>query len=146
MYIVTVATEDDRSGCLVGFCSQASMSPTRFVVFVAKVNHTYKLLTRTEWLVLHFLSAQNHNLAALFGEQTDDSTDKFAVCHWFAGPRGIPVLSDCRGWVFGQILDRFDAGDHVAHLLDPLVAEAHHSALPQLSYQDVKELHPGHPL
>lgn len=38
MYVVTATAGDERAGCLVGFASQCSIRPVRFVVWLSKVN------------------------------------------------------------------------------------------------------------
>lgn len=143
MFIVTVAADGHRAGCLVGFASQASIDPQRLLVMVSKTNHTYKVVQHASVLVVHFLSAANRDLATLFGETSGDDQDKFNLCAWQPGPEGTPVLNDVRGWVAGRIVGRLDCGDHVAHLLETI--EAHHtnSGSP-LTFQAVSDMDPGH--
>jgi len=143
MFIVTVAAGSERSGCLVGFVTQASIRPPRLMVMLSKANHTYRVAQRAACLGVHFLHAENQALATLFGEQTGDNVDKFSSCDWSAGPGQVPLLAGTRGWVIGTILARHDAGDHVAHLVD--VAQASTSVPgPQLAFQTVTEMRPGH--
>ncbi len=143
VFIVT-ATATERSGCLVGFASQASIEPPRFIVALSKVNHTYRVATAVDALAVHFLSKANRDLARLFGEETTDRTDKFARCKWEDGPLGTTVLPEARGWVVGSVLNRLDAGDHVIHLLD---VEATYLGAPgsPLGFRAVRDLDPGHP-
>jgi flavin reductase (DIM6/NTAB) family NADH-FMN oxidoreductase RutF len=54
------------------------------------------------------------------------------------------VLEDCWGWIAGRILDRLDAGDHVAFLLDPVDGARHRPAERNLGFQGVKDMAPGH--
>jgi flavin reductase (DIM6/NTAB) family NADH-FMN oxidoreductase RutF len=144
MLIVTAATDSERAGCLIGFSTQASMHPPRFLVLISKKNHTMGVAARAPTLVVHFLREDNDDLAALFGEETGDEVDKFARCRWHPGPGGVPVLSGVAGWIAGPVLGRFDMGDHVGHLID--LGEAHVGALgPQLGSQEVRDLDPGHP-
>jgi flavin reductase (DIM6/NTAB) family NADH-FMN oxidoreductase RutF len=144
MFVVTVAADGERSGCLVGFATQASMSPPRMLVLLSKLNHTLEVASHSEVLVVHFLDEQNRPLASIFGEETGDEVDKFAQCSWDEGPAGTPILTDAAGWMAGRVLARFDAGDHVAHLLDVVDARARRTGRP-LSFQDVRDLEPGHP-
>jgi flavin reductase (DIM6/NTAB) family NADH-FMN oxidoreductase RutF len=146
MFIVTTAAAGQRAGCLVGFLTQASMNPPRLLVLISKVNFTFRVAKQADVLVVHFLSADDMDLARLFGERTGDEVDKFQLCEWEEGPSGVPVLRDVKGWVAGRVRQRFDCGDHVAHLIDPTDAESrpgggHH----QLSFQQVRDLNPGHP-
>ncbi len=43
MFLVTVSAGRDRSGCLVGFVTQCSISPPRLMVCLSKKNHTFQV-------------------------------------------------------------------------------------------------------
>jgi len=121
--IVTVAEGEERAGCLVGFGTACSVDPRRFMVCLSKANRTFELATRSEAMAVHPVPAQAHDLAELFGGETGDEIDKFARTGWREGPLGVPVLDRCASWFAGRTLASFDAGDHVAFLLEPVVAE-----------------------
>ena len=144
MFIVTATAGEERSGCLVGFASQASIDPPRLIVLISKVNHTYDVAERAGALAVHFVSEANRHLASLFGEETGDQVDKFRQCRWEDGPLGTTVLPETRGWIVGRVVDRVDAGDHVIHLLDVDSAHLGLEGSP-LTFQEVRHLHPGHP-
>jgi flavin reductase (DIM6/NTAB) family NADH-FMN oxidoreductase RutF len=144
MFIVTAAVNETRAGCLVGFVTQASIEPARLIVMLSKANKTFEVARESRSLAVHFLSQNNARLAALFGEQTGDEVDKFASCDWRVGRDGVPLLTGSRGWVIGEIIDRIDVGDHVAHLLALESAEID-TAGSQLSNQAVRGFDPGHP-
>jgi flavin reductase (DIM6/NTAB) family NADH-FMN oxidoreductase RutF len=140
-----VAASGEHDGCLIGFATQCSIHPPRYIACISKVNRTFEAVQAADAIVVHFLGAANRDLAALFGGVTGDEVDKFERCSWREGPFGIPVLDDVPGWFAGRILERFDAGDHVALLLDPVEAEDRGGAV-DLGFQDVKGIHPGHPV
>ena len=56
----------------------------------------------------------------------------------------MPVISGVWGWIAGRVLERIDAGDHVAHLLDPIDAGVGDDSEP-LTLRQVSDLDPGHP-
>lgn len=147
MFVVTTATALERSGCLVGFLTQASIDPPRLVVMLSKTNRTSEVAATAEHLVVHFLHTGNRGLSGLFGEQTGDEVDKFERCTW-ERVEGLdpPVIQGTRGWVAGRILLRMDAGDHIAHLIDLLDARVDSpDNTAQLGFQSVRNLEPGHP-
>jgi flavin reductase (DIM6/NTAB) family NADH-FMN oxidoreductase RutF len=144
MLIVTAVAGGERSGCLVGFAAQCSIDPQRLMVWISRANHTAGIASRSQALGVHFPSRAQGDLAALFGAETGDHTDKFRRCRWHDGPLGVPLLDDCQRWVVGTILRRDDTGDHVGHLLEP-VASGSGPWEGQLGYQAVRDLHPGHP-
>jgi flavin reductase (DIM6/NTAB) family NADH-FMN oxidoreductase RutF len=145
MAIVTCAAGDERAGCLVGFTTQCSIHPLRWLVCISKANHTFGVACRAEVLVVHFPGPAQLDVAALFGEETGDEVDKFARCDWRPGPGDAPVLADVPRWLAGRVLDRIDLGDHVGFVLEPVDA-ACDLAEPQLGFQSVKDLQPGHPV
>jgi len=143
MMIVTVAHHGERSGCLVGFGSQASIHPGRFGVWVSKANHTHRLAMQADVLAVHFPSPGDRPLAELFGTTTGDRVDKFARCRWHDGPEGVPVLDDLTRWFAGRVVDRVDTGDHTLVVLAPIEAAAGPWSS-QLGLQQVLDLEAGH--
>ena len=146
VYVVTTAVGEKRAGCLVGFAGQCSLEPPRFVVWLSKANHTYLLAREAEVLVVHMLP-RRHDLAEHFGALCGAEVDKFAGVPWSEGPHGTPVLTDAVAWFAGHVHSRVDGGDHVAFLLDPLVAHAPHTTdRPRpLSLHDTLDITAGHP-
>jgi flavin reductase (DIM6/NTAB) family NADH-FMN oxidoreductase RutF len=145
MFIVTALGRDgERAGCLVGFATQCSIDPPRFLACISKENRTFDVVRTADTVVVHFLGRGQRALAELFGGQTGDEVDKFELCEWAPGPEGVPVLVDVPGWFAGHVLDRRDLGDHEGLWLEPIAAEDRGGAL-DLGFQDVKGIDPGHP-
>jgi flavin reductase (DIM6/NTAB) family NADH-FMN oxidoreductase RutF len=143
MLIVTASAEGENAGCLVGFATQCSIDPPRFLVCLSDKNHTLPVAQRGDALLVHFVQADEKDLAELFGSQTGDDVDKFAQCAWREGPGGAPVLEACGNWFAGRVLERLPAGDHVAFLIDPLEAHADRSEEPFVFHR-AKAIAPGH--
>jgi flavin reductase (DIM6/NTAB) family NADH-FMN oxidoreductase RutF len=144
MYVVTTAAGDERSGCLVGFATQASIGPERFLVAISEKNHTFRVARSATRLVVHLLSKEHREVAELFGEQTGDEVDKFSRCDWQPGPDGVPVLSAAAAWFSGPIVDRHSFGDHVGFLIAPDIGEVRDPAARILTDSDVKDMAAGH--
>ena len=145
MFVVTTAANGERAGCLVGFAAQCSIDPARFLVCISNKNHTYRVVAHATTVAVHFLGESDRELAELFGSETSDEVDKFTRCRWSEGPDQIPLLDECsRGWVVGRILERFDLGDHVGLVLEPTNAALGKEETPQLGFQAVQHLEPGH--
>ena len=144
MFIVTtVAGDGERSGCLVGFATQISIAPPRFLVGLSGKNHTYRVAQRAEHLAVHFVPADGEGIAELFGSETGDEVDKFARCAWHEGPAGLPILDDLPNWFAGRIRERIPAGDHDALILDPIAAERE-AEEQELTFHRAKRIEPGH--
>jgi flavin reductase (DIM6/NTAB) family NADH-FMN oxidoreductase RutF len=146
MFIVTaVAPDGERAGCLIGFATQCSIQPPRFLACISMENSTFDVVTEANLVVVHFLGRAQMPLAVLFGGQTGDEVDKFELCEWQPGPGGVPVLSGVPGWFAGRVLGRYDLGDHLGLWLEPVEAGDNGGPL-DLGYQAVKGLDPGHPV
>ena len=55
MVIVTTHVGDEIDGCLVGFSTQCSIDPLRYMVCLSITNRTYELALRAPTLVVHML-------------------------------------------------------------------------------------------
>lgn len=143
MFVVTTAAGDERAGCLVGFATQASIDPARFLVGLSDKNHTYRVAREAERLTVHLLRRQDTALAGLFGEHTGDREDKFARCAWHHGPGGVPILDAAAAWFSGPILQREPFGDHVGFLIEPDSGECP-DLTEVITFRDVQQLDPGH--
>ncbi|HEX6389137.1 MAG TPA: flavin reductase family protein [Solirubrobacteraceae bacterium] len=143
MYIVTVAAGGERAGCLVGFTTQCSIDPPRFLVCLSDKNRTFRVAQDAELLVVHLVPDSEEELARLFGAQTGDDVDKFARCEWSPGPGGAPVLAACRNWFAGRVLERWPAGDHWAYLLEPVEARSDPGEEP-FAFHRARRMEPGH--
>jgi flavin reductase (DIM6/NTAB) family NADH-FMN oxidoreductase RutF len=144
MYVVTTAADEERAGCLVGFTSQVSIGPPRFLVGLSERNHTFRVAQRATHLAVHLLPRRHSELARLFGSETGDRTDKFARCAWREGPHGLPILDDAAGWFVGEVLSRDALGDHVGFLLKPVEGDAPQKFDQLVTFADVQDLEPGH--
>lgn len=144
MFVVTTAADGHPAGCLVGFATQTSIDPPRFLVGVSKRNHTFAVAAQSDHLAIHVLARRDVALARLFGSQTGDDIDKFARCSWHPGPAGMPILDDAPGWFVGKILRRIDLGDHLGHFMEPVAGHAPEGDVDLLSFSDVKDFEPGH--
>jgi flavin reductase (DIM6/NTAB) family NADH-FMN oxidoreductase RutF len=142
MLIVTTV-ERDLAGCLVGFHTQCSIMPPRYLVCLSKTNFTYRLARSATAMAVHFVPSGADDLARLFGEETGDEVDKFARCEWHPGPAGLPVLDACPNWFAGQVLERLDLGDHAGLLLAPFAGEAQAPG-ETYPFHRARRMEPGH--
>ena len=146
MLVVTSPGErgSGPGGCLVGFATQCSIKPPRFLVCISKTNHTFALAVAAPWLGVHFLGAEQRELAERFGALTGDEVDKLAGLDWSPGPGGAPLIAALPHRFAGEVLERWDAGDHMAFVVAPQEATSAGDWRP-LMFQAVRDVHPGHP-
>lgn len=136
-----------RAGCLVGFATQCSIHPPRFLVCISVANHTWKVIQSAETAAVHLIPRQRFELAELFAGQTGDDVDKFARCAWHDGPGGVPLLDGCPTWIAGRIIARPDGGDADHHLLVLAPYAVGDPDPPDggwLNLSDLADVEPGH--
>ena len=143
MFIATVATDEARAGCLIGFATQCSIHPPRFLAGISDKNHTYRVAQDVAAMGIHLVPEDATELAELFGGETGDELDKFERCSWRPGPEGVPLLDDCPNRFVGRIVERVDFGDHTGMVLEPFFAEFEEPD-GQLSFHRAKRIDPGH--
>jgi len=136
MFIATVPGD----GCLVGFATQCSIDPVRFLVCLSNKNKTYRLAREATHMALHVVPDGRDDLAELFGGETADEVDKLAQVETTPGPGGVPLIAGCP-YIAGSLLDRFEAGDHVAFLLD---VDAEEGAATPMRFKRARFIDPGH--
>jgi flavin reductase (DIM6/NTAB) family NADH-FMN oxidoreductase RutF len=143
MFIVTTRAASEMAGCLVGFATQCSIDPPRFLVCLSDKNRTCRVAGGAESLAVHCVPASADSLAELFGGETGDEVDKFARCGWREGPEGLPILDECENWFVGAIRDRHVLGDHVGFLLEPTAARSG-VPLDEFTFHRARRIEPGH--
>jgi flavin reductase (DIM6/NTAB) family NADH-FMN oxidoreductase RutF len=144
LFVVTVAgAGGERSGCLIGFSSQVSIHPPRFLACLSVKNRTYRVAQGADLLIVHPVPAEAADLAELFGGETGDEVDKFERVEWAPGPGGAPVVRRLESWFAGRVLERLPFGDHEGFLLEPVavtVGPSHDT----FTFRRGRWIEPGH--
>jgi flavin reductase (DIM6/NTAB) family NADH-FMN oxidoreductase RutF len=143
MFIATVAAGGERAGCLIGFATQCSIHPPRFLAGISDKNRTYRVAQGADSMAVHLVPEDATELAELFGGETGDEVDKFERCAWRPGPGEVPLLDDCPNRFVGRIVERIQFGDHVGMVLEPFSADED-EASGQLGFHRAKRIEPGH--
>jgi flavin reductase (DIM6/NTAB) family NADH-FMN oxidoreductase RutF len=144
MAIVTAVSGGERAGCLIGFHAQCSITPPRYVVWLSKANHTFRVAVHARHVAVHFLTEGDEPLARLFGTVSGDETDKFGRCAWEPGDGGVPLLTGCPNRFAAERVALLDEGsDHVCLVLSPTETSAAAPFRP-LRLSQVEHLRPGH--
>lgn len=144
MAVVTASFEGEDAGCLVGFHSQSSIEPQRGALWMSKANHTTRVALHVDHLGVHFLTADDRDLAEVFGTLTGDEVDKLALVEHHPGTAGVPLLDRCPNRLVVRrtaLLD--EGGDHLCIVTEPIEAHSSGSFRP-LRLSDVSDLTAGH--
>lgn len=144
LVVVTTMAEGESAGCVVGFHSQASMSPRHYCFWLSKANHTYRVGLRARHFAIHFLTADDLPIAEAFGTRTGDDTDKFSPLEVETTEHGVPLLAACPNRLLLDRLTLLDnGGDHVC--LTGHVDSTHcEDSFTPLRLSDAAHLTPGH--
>jgi flavin reductase (DIM6/NTAB) family NADH-FMN oxidoreductase RutF len=145
LYVVTTASEGERAGCVVGFATQASIDPPRFLVAISKENRTRRVVEAASHVAVHLFGRERMDIVDLFGGETGDEIDKFDRCAWTEGVAGVPILEGAAAWFVGRIIERLDLGDHVGHLLEPVAGGSTSTPPAAVTLHDADDIPPGHP-
>lgn len=144
LVVVTTSAEETQAGCLVGYHSQASISPQHYCIWLSKANHTYRVGLRATHFAVHFLTADDLAMAQQFGTHSGQHTDKFADLDVQTGPQDMPLLTDCPNRL---VLERIslldDGGDHVCVTGRVVSAHSDEKFAP-LRVADIGKLVPAH--
>jgi flavin reductase (DIM6/NTAB) family NADH-FMN oxidoreductase RutF len=144
LFVVTAAADGERDGCIVGFTTQCSIDPLLFLVCLSVKNRTYRIAERADFFVVHVVPDDRRDLAELFGGETADESDKLARVEWRPGPGGAPIVAGLESWFAGRVVQRIDySGDHTGFVLSPVAARADGDG-DELSFQEAKDIEPGH--
>jgi flavin reductase (DIM6/NTAB) family NADH-FMN oxidoreductase RutF len=143
MFVVTTRASGAPAGCLMGFATQASINPPRFIAALSKRNNTFRAARQATHLAVHLIPRTHLALAQMFGALSGDRVDKFQRCAWHDGPEHMPILDDAASWFVAKIHDRFDFGDHVGHLLAPVSVNPATQQHRWVCLADVFDLTPG---
>ena len=153
MVIVTTVADGHRAGCLVGFHCQGGIDPPRYAVWLSQANHTHTVGADAEVFAVHWVPADRHDLAELFGGTTDDDVsagtdagDKLDRCDWTEGPGGVPLLTGCPDRFVGRRVAWLDAdADHTCVVLEPVEASVSDGPTSRLRLGDASDITAGHP-
>ena len=143
MFIATTSAGGELAGCLVGFATQCSIDPPRFLLCLSDKNRTCRVAREASAVAVHFVPSTATELAELFGGETGDEVDKFARCAWRRSPHGPPILDECDNWFVGGVLARHDLGDHVGFLLEPVEADSG-TPIDEFTFHRARRIEPGH--
>ena len=104
MFVITTAAGGVTAGCLVGFASQTSIHPPRFLVGLSKRNHTFRVAAEATHLAVHVFDREHLDVVELFGERTGDTLNKFDL------PLAPRSGSDTHSRRCGRLVCRQDRG------------------------------------
>lgn len=118
---VVVTSDDDGEpvGCFVTFVVSASIDPRRIIVLTSHENLTHEVIERSGRLAVNLVPASGREWLHHWGYQSGREVDKFSDVSWYRGRNGCPILADAVGYIEGDVIDSWNAGDHTIRLVSP---------------------------
>ena len=143
MFIVTANAGGEPLGCLVGFTTQASIDPPRFIACLSHRNRTYRLGKDARALGVHAVPAdaerpRRSSSAARPPTRRTSSRARRGT----KGPRASRSSSAARTGSSAASWRATDAGDHDAFLLEPIAGSS--TEEDEFTFHRAKRIDPGH--
>ncbi|MEV0601842.1 flavin reductase family protein [Streptomyces sp. NPDC050315] len=134
---VAVITAQGPHAGPVGFTATSLTSvaaePPLISFGVGTGSSSWPVLAEAEYVGVHILGEDQHELAATFARS---GADRFAApTSWHTGPQGVPVLDGVLAWLVGRVVARVPAGDHRIVLAEAVVGDPTGPGRPLLYHQ-----------
>ena len=125
VYVLTATSNKEICAATVTWVSQASFEPPMVSVCIKRESNTYHAVKESNRFILHFLSKEQKDFAALFFKSTD-YRDGLINGQAFEMVDGLPVLEFPPAYLVCNVLDVNERGDHplfIAEVKDVVVRE-----------------------
>jgi flavin reductase (DIM6/NTAB) family NADH-FMN oxidoreductase RutF len=118
-----VVTARDGSGqttaMLASWVQQSGFDPPAISIAVNKERYLNDWLQQTSRLGVCIIAESQKALLAHFGKGFEPGADAFGGLVTTDTADGIRLLSDCIGWLAGDVVGSVDSGDHVVYIVRP---------------------------
>jgi flavin reductase (DIM6/NTAB) family NADH-FMN oxidoreductase RutF len=145
LVIVTAFDGDQVAGCLVSFHTHVSVVPHRYMVCLARTNHTFAVAQAAQHLGIHLLESRHKETAKFFGATSGFTTRKLVRHPWQSWRDGTPILEEIGCWMVGVVRSLHELGDHVGFVVDVVDSQLELVG-DVLTVHDLGTVIPGHPL
>lgn len=110
---VVVVTALTPAGAPVGFTatSLASLAaePPLATFNMARTASAWPAIAGTDHVAIQTMGVRTRHLAE---RMSGDHALRFDGDHWYAGPRGLPILVGVTSWMIGRIVERFEVANN----------------------------------
>ena len=130
VYILTVGTGERATGMLASWVMQAGFEPPTVSVGVKSGRYVEQWLTAGEPFVLNMLAEKQFEFLKHFGSGFDLGEPAFDGVNLSHCPRGVPILTDCLGYLECEPTVHVDSGDHRIFLAKVVRGGLHSDAPP----------------
>lgn len=108
-------TAGDETGLLASWVQQAGFDPPAFTVAVNKKRYLNEWLASSSRLAVSAVGETQKDLLGHFGRGFEPGVPAFEGLAIARTRDGLPVLTDCLGWMAGEVTGSLDTGDHMIY-------------------------------
>lgn len=119
--IVGSLLDGEKRGMTVSAFSSIALEPQLVMVALTDSKDTARAVRSSGWFVVNVLRADQRHVADRFA--WDDETERYDGVDWYAGPEGLPVLSDCLATFVCRVRSIHGGGDHLVIIGEAVAGE-----------------------
>ena len=112
VYIVACRAQSAMNGLTVAWAMQVSLDPALVAISVNQKWHSHKLLSDSNYFIVHVLAEDQVALGKSFGTTHGWNTNKFENVEWKPGISDIPIVAGCKAVNECKKIREVALGDH----------------------------------
>jgi flavin reductase (DIM6/NTAB) family NADH-FMN oxidoreductase RutF len=140
IYVLTSKADQVINGMIASWVSQVSYDPLLLMVAIHPNRYTHDLINKNGFFALNVISKDQKDYVKRF--KGPDPELKFSSINWKTGVTGVPVLSECIGYMECKVKDTYDPGNHTLFVGEVVSAEFLSDEIP-LSTSDYEGVYLG---
>ncbi len=118
LFIATArSASGEETGMLASWVQQAGFEPPTITVAVKTKRYLNDWLGTAPRLAVCVIGESQKELLSHFGKGFEPDEPAFEGLTIARTGSGLPVLTDCLGWLAGDVIGHVDAGDHVVYVV-----------------------------
>ncbi len=146
IYLITTASGDEKSGCIINTFSQMADGPAKGVISIHKDSKTAELIKESKIFITSFLSENiSFEVISHFGLKSGKSIDKFSkeysnIFSYELDKNGIPYIKEnVVGNVTCKVIEITDLGTHYLFVFEILDIDYIDKTLKVLTYDEYRK-------
>lgn len=133
VYAISSLDGTRNTGCIANSIMQITSSPATVAVSMNHQNFTHSCIEKTGKFAVSILSeSSSPAIIGQFGFQSGKDTDKFDGVS-FEMKEGLPVLTDCCGYLVCKVIDKMETSTHTVFLGEVIDGDVMENA-PAMTY------------
>ena len=140
IYVLTSAAGQVFNGMIASWVSQVSYDPLLLMAAVHPNRYSHELIRQNGGFALNVISKSQKAYLQRF--KGPDAKLKFSSVEWETGVTGVPVLTDCIGYMECRVKETYSPGNHTLFVGEVVTAKCISDETP-LSTSDYEGVYLG---